>query len=242
VAAVSGRVREVERLLQLVTVLRAGEGYPVLREVLMERVDAYRTSSADPASVKRMMANDRRRLKDIGFQIDDVAAPGQDSAFLLRDAAWRLPLQLDPLEESFLVWVMAAAGAVVAEAESAEAGNLSDLLGPVPRGLDLAQAAIAGRRKLLIERDGEELTFEPALLASRTGRWFLLGREKLVVMTSGLPLAVLAALPVPGCPHAAVTVRSDASSGVGKSGQGGARRVRSWRRRERLAGPGVPEG
>lgn len=172
----SGRVLEVERLLQVVTVLRSGDGYPVPRQTLIDRVPDYRSSSSDPESVKRTMARDRSRLAELGFQVDDVAGDGGASAFVLRDAAWRLPLDLDAREQNLLTWVMAAAGAVAAEEGTSSPGDLSGLLGSLPRSFDLVQTAIAGRRSLVIERDGERTTFDPALLASRHGRWFVLGR------------------------------------------------------------------
>lgn len=177
VSEVSGRVREVERLLQVVTVLRAGDGYPVARRVLLERIPEYRQSGADPESVKRMMANDRRRLAEIGFQVEDVAGEGDTSAFVLRDTAWRLPLDLDAREQNLLRWVMAAAGAVAAEGSPTTApDDLSGLLGHTPRSFDLVQTAIATRRLLVIERDGRETTFAPGRLANRQGRWFVVGR------------------------------------------------------------------
>ena len=173
----SGRVREVERLLQVVTVLRAGDGYPVPRKVLLERIPEYREHHADPDTVKRMMARDRQRLAEIGFQVDDVAGDGDTSAFVLRDAAWRLPLDLDAREQNLLTWVMAAAGAVAAEGSlTSTPGDLSSLLGHTPRSFDLVQTAIANRRLLVIDRDGETTEFAPARLASRLGRWFVVGR------------------------------------------------------------------
>lgn len=177
VTELSGRVREVERLLQVVTVLRASEGYPVPRQVLLERIPEYRDATVDHESVKRMMANDRNRLREIGFQIDDVAGDGDTSAFVLRDAAWRLPLDLDAREQNLLTWVMAAAGSVAAEgALSSVPGDLSGLLGHMPRNFDLVQAAIASRRLLVIERDGKVTDFAPGRLASWYGRWFVIGR------------------------------------------------------------------
>jgi predicted DNA-binding transcriptional regulator YafY len=174
----TGRVGEVERLLQVVTVLRTEDGLPVSRDRLVASVDDYRTSSADPESLKKMIERDLDKLREIGIEVENVAGAGDKSTFRLVDGAWRLPIDLSPLEESLLAWVMAAAGAASAEANplSTSPEDLSSLLGTVPRHLDIAQAAIAGRRRLLVDRDGEETEFEPSMLASRVGRWFVLGK------------------------------------------------------------------
>ena len=166
----SGRVGEVERLLQLVTVVRAGDGLPVPRASVIAHVEEYRTTTIDSDSIKKLITNDQKRLAELGIVIENVAPAGSEASYVLRDGAWRLPIDLTDLEQALLAWVMAAAGTA-----GEETGGLSSLLGQVPRSLDLAQAAIAGRRRLIIEREGEEREFFPALLAGRAGRWFLLG-------------------------------------------------------------------
>lgn len=173
----SGRVGEVARLLQLVTVLRAGDGLPVPRQRVVASVEEYRTSKADPESVNKMIERDLDRLGELGIVGENVAPAGSESAYVLRDGAWRLPLELSPLEEGLLAWVMAAAGAAGAEARgtAGTVDDLSGLLGVTPRSLDIAQAAIAGRRALVIVRDGEEREFVPSMLANRAGKWFVLG-------------------------------------------------------------------
>lgn len=173
----SGRVGEVERLLQLVTVVRAGDGLPVLRTSVIAQVEEYRTATIDLESINKLISNDQKRLAELGIAIQNVAPAGSEAAYVLRDGAWRLPIDLTELEQALLAWVMAAAGTAGAESSltSSAPNDLSSLLGHVPRSLDLAQAAIAGRRRLIIERDGEEREFFPGLLASRAGRWFLLG-------------------------------------------------------------------
>lgn len=206
----SGRVREVERLLQVVTVLRAAEARPISRTRLSESVAEYAAAAAGDTRNK-MMVRDQKRLRELGFAIEDVAPAGEESAYVLRDGAWRLPLDLEPLEQRLLVWVLAAAGAQAAEESSGvtAAEDLSSLLGVVPRGLDLAQAAIAGRRRLVVERDGRDVEFEPGLLASRHGRWFLLGRyvgeaevkgprlDRMLLVRLGEPMPTLVDIPDP---------------------------------------------
>lgn len=202
---VSGRVREVERLLQVVSLLRAAEGRAVPWSALVEKVYPGLSHEAS----KKKMQYDRERLAELGFSVANVAPEGAESAFVLGDSAWRLPLDLDPLEQGLLVWVMAAAGAVAAESSgpSTAPEDLSSLLGQVPRGLDLAQNAIAGQRRLVVERDGEDVELEPALLASRHGRWFLLGRyvgeqevkaprlDRLTLVRLGPPMAAPVVVP-----------------------------------------------
>lgn len=169
------RVDDVERLLQVLQVLRNAEGLPVPRPSLAAKVTAYATSDADDRSLKKMMQRDVEALTGLGFRVEDVAAPGEDSRFVLHAGTWRVPVELDDAEQALLVWVTAAAGAAVAEGSS-DTADLSALLGQVPRELDLVQSAIARRLRVRVEREGDEVEFEPAQLASRLGRWFVLGR------------------------------------------------------------------
>lgn len=172
------RLDEVERLLQVVSVLQAAEGAPVPSALVKEAVTDYRTSVSAEA-LRRMMELDVKRLNEIGLRIDQVADPGADSVFVLRPGEWRLPVELDAFEQGLLVWLTAAADAAAAQspAEGEPAAfDLSPLLGELPRHLDTAQTAIAQGRRLVLLKNGDEREFEPARLASRDGRWYLLGR------------------------------------------------------------------
>ena len=164
----------VERLLQVVSVLRAAEGAPVPRARLVDRVTAYALLSDQTVALKKLMQNDHRALVALGFRVEDVAPLGEESSFVLSPGPWQLPVALTPYEQGLTAWVMAAAGATAAEGETT--GDLSGLLGEVPRSLDVVQSAIASRRALRIVHRGEEVEFAPGLLASRHGRWFVLGR------------------------------------------------------------------
>jgi predicted DNA-binding transcriptional regulator YafY len=171
------RVEDVERLLQVLSVLRAAEKAPVARAVLARKVTAYATSNATTEGVKKMIDRDLDALAGQGFQIDNVGNAGEEAAYVLREGEWRLPVALEPAERSLLVWAMAAAGASAAEElPSSLTPDLSSLLGNSPDGLDLVQAALAGGRALIVDKDGEEVEFAPGLLASRRGTWFVLGR------------------------------------------------------------------
>lgn len=172
---VSNAVDVVERLLQVLSVLRAAEGGQVPRAVLVEKVVAYAALVCEPENLRRLMQRDHEALIDLGFALEDVAPLGESSVFVLRPAPWRLPVDLLPSEQGLLVWVLAAAGATAAEASSGEA-DLSGLLGRVPRALDLVQSALASGRSVRVLHQGDERAFEPGLLASRGGRWFVLGR------------------------------------------------------------------
>ena len=164
--------------MQVLSVLRASEGFPVPRSRLTAKVTAYAASTADDASVTRMMDRDLGAMADLGFRIENVAAAGAESAYVLHEGTWRLPIALEASERSLLVWAMAAAGAAGAEQSllTSVPSDVSSLLGLLPRSLDLAQAALASGRILRLVRNGEEVGFEPGLLAARHGRWFLLGR------------------------------------------------------------------
>lgn len=170
----SNAVDVVERLLQVLSVLRAAEGTAVPRPVLVQRVVAYGALSGQFDAQKKLMQNDHKALVALGFQVEDVAPLGEESSFVLRPGPWHLPVDLDPYEQGLLVWVMAAAGATAAQDDAVS--DLSGLLGSVPRALDVVQSALASGRALRIVRNGDEVEFEPGQLASRGGRWFVLGR------------------------------------------------------------------
>lgn len=195
----SSAVDVVERLLQVLSVLRAAEGVAVPRASLVGRVAAYGALSGQFDAQKKLMQNDHRALLSLGFQVEDVAPLGEESSFVLRPGPWHLPVALDPYEQGLLVWVMAAAGATAAEDEVVT--DLSGLLGSVPRSLDVVQSALASGRALRVVRHGDEVDFAPGQLASRGGRWFVLGRyagstavrglrlDRMEVVGLGAPLA-----------------------------------------------------
>lgn len=166
------KVDEVERLMQVASVLQAAE-FPVSRAELRSRVPGYRDSTAGDDSVRKMMDRDFERLRGLGFDVLSVGDSGSDGEYALRAATWRLPVELDDAESGLLVWVMASAGAAAAEEHGAT--DLSGLIGTVPRALDQVQTAVARRRRLRLAKDGEEVDFFPLRLASRNGTWFVLG-------------------------------------------------------------------
>lgn len=170
----SSKADAVERLLQVLAVLRAAEAKPVPRKVLVKRVTAYAASSAKALSLKKMMQLDLKALLDLGFDIQMVSADGEEGAWVLHSGDWRLPIELDADEQALLVWVMAAAGAKTGE--QAQDVDVSGLIGAVPRTLDLVQTALSGRRRLRLVRHGNVTEFEPATLVVRGGRWFVVGR------------------------------------------------------------------
>ena len=171
-----GRVDDVERLLQVLAVLRAAERRAVPREELQSKVIAYARSTADLESIKKMIRLDVEEMNGMGFRIENVAPPGADSEYVLHEGSPLLPVDLDPGERSLLAWAMAAAGATAADdGMTSLPMDLSVLLGALPRALDAAQSALASGRSLSIVWDGEAVDFRPAMLAARHGRWFLLG-------------------------------------------------------------------
>ena len=99
----SGRVANVERLLQVLAMLRTSEA-GVLRGALKATVPDY---AADLAAVppaeghvrdKALEALDKKlrldleALEELGFRIDDLATVGAESRFVLRPTPRRLPL------------------------------------------------------------------------------------------------------------------------------------------------------
>ena len=184
-----GRVANVERLLQVLALLRDSET-GVLRSTIKSTVPEYATDlAAVPAAegkardkaveaLDKKVRLDLEALEELGFRIDDLAAPGAESRFVLRPTPWRLPLELDDPEQALLTWIMHApqAAAALESGELEEAPSYDSLLGTLPGGLGLVHAALAGRRALVIDLDGEEKVVEPAQLTSYQGRWFLLVR------------------------------------------------------------------
>lgn len=189
---VSGRVAEVERLLQALALLRHSE-LPVARSALVAAVHAYAEDAraakaqADPVqrakgleALEKKIGHDLKKLGELGFEVQSTSGPGVESTWVLRPTPWRVPLALDPVETATLSWVMRALDgeqAVTADVPSGlEGARLWSLGGPVPEALGLVHTALAGGRALLVERDGQQTTVEPAQLASFEGRWYLLAR------------------------------------------------------------------
>lgn len=184
-----GRVAKVERLLQVLAMLRTSE-VGVLRSTIKSTVPEYAAErAAIPAAegtardraveaLDRKVLRDLAALEELGFGIDDLAPPGGESRFVLRPTPWRLPLELDDPDQAMLAWIMRAPGDVQAleSGEQEAAPSYDALLGALPRGLGLVHAALAGRRSLVIDVEGDEKVVEPTQLASYQGRWFLLVR------------------------------------------------------------------
>lgn len=182
----TGMQGKVERLLQVLAVLRAAD-LPVNRSALIARVDDYREDhelagrkppgkERDKAveALNKKVNLDLERLRGLGFSITDTASEGLESSYVLKPTPWRLPLELDEAEETALAWLLRAA---TAEGDDATPTvPASTLLGSLPSTLDLAHAALAGRRRLVIERDGQEKTVEPVQMHVRHGHWYLLVR------------------------------------------------------------------
>ena len=182
-----GQVANVERLLQVLALLRASET-GVSRSTLIAQVAEYAADAAAvPAdgpgrdraveALKRKTWLDMDRLRSLGFSIDSDAPEGVESRFFLRPTPWRVPVDLDEQEQALLSWVMRRS-----VPEGVQTGlppltsSYDSLLGTLPHGLGLVHAALAGRRSLVVEVDGQEKVVEPVQLASYQGRWSLLVR------------------------------------------------------------------
>ena len=184
-----GRVAHVERLLQVLAMLRTSER-GVRRSTLKATVPEYAADLAripseegqeqDKAveALDKKLRLDLQALMDLGFGIDDLGASGAESRFVLRPTPWRLPLELEESEQAMLTWILRAphATAALESGEPQTTPSFDALLGTLPGGLGLVHAALAGGRSLVIELHGEDKVVEPAQLACYHGRWFLLVR------------------------------------------------------------------
>lgn len=180
--APQGKVATVERLLQLLAVLRASDT-PVPRATIVDRVQAYAKKRADGMSAEglaKTLENDLNALRGVGFAIDDVAAPGEASRFALRPTSWRVPLDLSDFDQGLLSWVFRVVEAEEPPSQSAMTTSpdaFDALLGRVPHNLGIVQAALAGRRRLLIiDKRGQQQALEPVRLVLYARRWKLLAR------------------------------------------------------------------
>ncbi len=181
----SGMQAKVERLLQVLAVLRAAD-LPVRRSNLIARVDDYREQEraarrAAPGkehdkaveALHKKVNLDLEHLRGLGFVITDTAGEGLESTWVLTPTPWRLPVELDEAQEAVLSWLLGAGtGSDPALPQPPEVA----LLGSLPSALDLTHAALAGRRRLVVRRQGQEKTVEPVQLHVRHGHWYLLVR------------------------------------------------------------------
>jgi predicted DNA-binding transcriptional regulator YafY len=178
----TGRVADVERLLQVLAVLRDADGW-VSRRKLHECVHDYGTYDWSSEALHRLFQRDLEALRDLGFHIESDTHSGDVARDRLTTAAWRVPLDLDAEERRLLAWVMVAAGASGDPAPEwsgaprmSSAGRLNSLLGSVPGALDLVHRALADGRRLRIHRNGRDQEIDPAQLFVQQGRWFLIAR------------------------------------------------------------------
>lgn len=181
----SGRVADVERLLQVLALLRAADT-GVLRSTLVANVAEYAAAAAIPTdgrahdqgleALNRKIWMDTGRLRDLGFAIENAAPEGLEARFVLRPTPWRVPVELDDREQALLSWVMRSTPEQDDDGFGPLTSSYDALLGALPHGLGLVHAALAGQRSLVIDRDGEEKVVEPVQLASYQGRWSLLVR------------------------------------------------------------------
>lgn len=184
-----GMQARVERLLQVIAVLRAAD-LPVRRATLVARVDEYRQDDHSACAMtpgkeqdkafealRKKLNGDLHHLRELGFSVTDTAGEGLESTWVLKPTPWRLPVALDEQEQTALTWLLGASAATeVAEGTVLPPLPAAALLGTLPSALDLAHAALAGRRRLVIERRGEEKVVEPVQMSVRSGRWYLLVR------------------------------------------------------------------
>ena len=184
-----GMPAKVERLLQVLAVLRTSE-LPVPRTALVARVDDYRHDDRQAKALAPGAAQDKavealhkkvnldlQQLRGLGFSITDTATEGLASTYVLRPTPWRLPVLLEDVDETLLAWLL---GTAPATGEATQQGLPprpdAVLLGSLPSALDRVHAALAGRRRLVIEHHGERRVVEPVQMSVHAGRWFLLAR------------------------------------------------------------------
>lgn len=177
-----GRVADVERLLQLLALLRNSDGGWVALAKLRGGVTAYRDAIGEDA-VERMIQRDLGALRGLGFAIEGETHEGTPARYKLNPTAWRVPLDLDAHEHRLLAWVMAVAGATKDEVTATSSlpprpsdEPLGSLLGTMPPALDMIHTALASRRQVVIHHNGADKTIEPAQLSVQQGRWFLIAR------------------------------------------------------------------
>ena len=114
----TGMPARVERLLQVLAVLRASE-LPVRRTTLVSKVDAYRqdhelaqaarTPAAGDKAVEALHKKvnlDLEQLRGLGFAITDCGSEGVESRYVLRPTPWRLPVELEDVDETLLAWLL----------------------------------------------------------------------------------------------------------------------------------------
>src|SRR3954454_12939521 len=166
-----GRVADVERLLQLLALLRNSDGGWVALATLRSGVTAYRNSTTEDA-LERMIQRDLESLRKLGFAIEGETQEGTPARYRLKATAWRVPLDLDGHEQRLLAWVMAVAGASRDELAATSSlppaptsEPLGSLLGSMPPALDVIHTALASRRQVIIHHNGADKTIEPAQLS-----------------------------------------------------------------------------
>ncbi len=171
----------MERLIRLAVALKQAGRIGMSSERLVA-IAGFGPEAKDPAS---QLARDFKYLREMGWQIENVAGPGLEAHFVMRTVDARLRLLLDPAQQEAL-----RRAAVLANREDlVERLGLAgperdDVLHPiavqvrVDEHLDTVTSAVTGHRLLRFRYKGQPRTVHPGALQAAAGRLYLSGLEE----------------------------------------------------------------
>ncbi len=165
----------MERLVRLIGVLTVHhDGTPV--DVLLRAVAPGETVADDAR--RRMLSRDLEHLNALGYDVRNVAEPGQDGVYRMRARDNRLAVHLTPEQRGELLRAALAAGLQGMEA------HLGDGPGPAAGAvetsadLDLVQRAVSRHCRVRFTYKGGARTVHPVRVHSGPSGWYLTGREE----------------------------------------------------------------
>jgi predicted DNA-binding transcriptional regulator YafY len=166
----------MERLVRLITILNASE-LGVRAETL---IGGALPIEGDPEAKHRALNRDIEHLNNLGWDIRNVAPPGEDGVYRMYARDNRLRVHLTPAQRGQLLRAAVAAG------RQDVARHLDDDARPTRTGaqqdkrgheLDLAQRAAARRCLIRFDYRGHRRVVHPVRVHTGPSGWYLSGRE-----------------------------------------------------------------
>jgi predicted DNA-binding transcriptional regulator YafY len=166
----------MERLVRLITILNASE----LGSRAETLIAAVLPGEGDPEAKHRALNRDIEHLNRLGWDIRNVAPPGDDGLYRMYARDNRLRVHLSPAQRGQLLRAAVAAGRQdVARHLDDDARPTRSVAEPAKPGheLDLAQRAAAQRCRIHFDYRGHRRVVHPLRLHTGPSGWYLSGRE-----------------------------------------------------------------
>lgn len=168
----------MERVTQILTLLAGADGRPVSADEVL-RVVPYGAGSVEDR--RDQLRRDIRHLEYLGWEIANVAAPGETARYRLTAVDNRLRIEFTPAQRVELLRAAVAAGLLeLVDDLGGQAPVEDDFEAAVRRedtSLARVQRGLAGRCRVRFRYRDRDRVVHPHALHVRPGGWYLTGNE-----------------------------------------------------------------